>query len=90
MRVFFRGGQDDHFDHRLLGADEPRRGQAVKLGHIQVHEHDVGAELACLVHGFASVAGLADHLDSARLEQTARSITKQRVIVGYQYAHEAV
>src|ERR1700687_4117000 len=58
-REFFRGGQDDYFDIRLLRADESRRGQAVKLGHVQVHEYDVGPQPPCLVDGFASVTGFA-------------------------------
>lgn len=39
VRVFFRRGQHDYFDVRLFGADEPSRSQAVKLGHVQIHEH---------------------------------------------------
>ena len=87
VRVFFRSGQDDHFDVGLLGADEPSRGQAIELGHVQVHEHDVRTEPSRLVDRFASVAGFAGDVDAARLEHAAQSVAEQRVVVGDQNAH---
>jgi hypothetical protein len=61
---------------RPFGADEPSRGQPVELGHVEVHEHDIGAEPPCLLESFAPAAGFADDFDSARLEQAAQSTAK--------------
>jgi hypothetical protein len=85
--ILFRCGQDDDLDVRLLGTDEPSGGQAVKLGHVQIHEHNVGAEPPRLVDSLAAITGFADHLDPARLEQTAQSVAEQSMIVSYQNAH---
>jgi hypothetical protein len=60
-----------------------------KLGHVQVHEHDVRAEPPCLVDNFAPIAGFAYHVNPARLEQASQSVAEQSVVVGYENAHRA-
>jgi hypothetical protein len=87
VRVFFGSGQDDHLHVRLIGADEPSRGQAVELRHLQVHEHEVRTEPSRLVDRFAPVAGLSDHFYSPRLEQASQSVAVEGVVVGYQNTH---
>jgi NAD(P)-dependent dehydrogenase (short-subunit alcohol dehydrogenase family) len=77
VRVFFRAGQDNHLDVRLIGADEPSRGEAVELGHVQVHEYDVRAKPLRLLNSLASVVGLADHVHAARLEQASQSVAEE-------------
>ena len=46
-----------------LREDEPRRLDAVQLGHRDVHHDDVGPEEARLRDGVAPVGGLADDLE---------------------------
>jgi len=87
--VFFRGGQHDHFNVWLLGADQPRRGETIELGHVQVHEHDLGSEPPGLVDCLAPVAGFTDHVHSPRLEHAAQSVAEQSMVVGDQNAHKS-
>ena len=57
------GGEHEHVRVGQRGADRACRLGAVHLGHAQVHEHDVGAQLAGEVDGFDAVRGGADDLD---------------------------
>ena len=56
--VVVGGGQDHHLDLGLLGADQPGGGEPVDLGHREVHQDDVGLELAGELDGLAAVPRL--------------------------------
>ena len=56
-------------EHQRLGSPGARRGsggllRAVHRGHAQVHEHDVGVQVACELRGLDAVGGCADDLDA--------------------------
>ena len=64
----------------------PGRREAVRAGHPDVHQDDVGALGPGQLDGLVAVDRLADHLDVVRgLEQHAEAGPDQRLVVGEQY-----
>jgi hypothetical protein len=62
--VAVEGGEHEHPRRARLRADERRGGDAVELGHPQVHEHDVGMMEVHLGEDLAAVRGLPHHLET--------------------------
>ena len=91
--VTFEGGEDQDFDagHALVGTDPPGCLQTIDAGHPDVHQHDVGAMLACERDGLGAVFGLTDDFDVVSgVQQHAKAGADQRLIVGEQDAdHDA-
>jgi hypothetical protein len=70
-----RAGQDPFY---LPGCIE-----SVPIGHIDIHQHQVGGQTACLKNGFVAGACLADDLDCAEFFQMQPYRAPEfRVIVG--------
>ena len=66
-------GEDDHLERPIRFAEDPAgRGEAVELGHANVHEDDVGTVTACDLDGFEAGAGFGDHVDVGLLAQHHR------------------
>ncbi len=88
-------GREHQDAHGLLagrGQQPPRGLDPVQLGHPDVHQHDVGPQLARLVDGLEPVAGLADDLEIVLgVEDHAEAGAHERLVVGDQQAdaHEA-
>jgi hypothetical protein len=60
-------GRDDHDRERVLdvrAGEQPRRLDAVELGHAHVDQAYVGAQLARQRDRLAAVGGLGDHVDA--------------------------
>ena len=81
------GGQDDHLHVFLLRRQLPGRGDAIELWHRDVHQHDFRIQFACKLDGLAAVVRLTDHFVALGLQQTAKAVPKQRVIIGNQDSH---
>src|SRR5262249_7326946 len=59
---------------------------AGELGHREVHQHDVGKEVARELDATASVLGLADHLDVLELaEEEPKAAAKRGMVVDDQH-----
>ena len=68
-----------------LREQPPRRLDPIELGHADVHQHDVGLELADLLDGVEPVGRLANHLEVVlRVEDHAEAGAHQRLVVGDQ------
>jgi hypothetical protein len=83
-----RGEDQDAAATQLgVGADLRRRGEPVHLGHADVHDHDVRAQLAGEPHRLPAVRGLADHGDVVgAVEEGPEGLAQQCLIVGQQHA----
>jgi hypothetical protein len=78
-------GEHDHAATRVALEDRARGIGTIQLWHGQVHEHDVGLQLARLLHRLAPVADAGDHLDVALgFDQVAQPFGHHGVIVGDQ------
>ena len=76
------GRQDEHAG-RVAGGDPAGRGNAVELGHADVHEHDVGRQARDAVDGLVAVRRLADDLDvGVVLEHEPEARPYERLVVG--------
>ena len=64
----------------------PRRLDAGQAGHLQIHDHDVGRELADEPQRLAAVVRLADHLEALLLEQAPEAAPEEIVVVDQQHA----
>ena len=74
-----------------LGEDPPRRLEPVDVGHLDVHQHDVGMASADEVDRVAAVARFADYADARLLlEDRPESGSDQRLVVGDQDRDRAV
>ena len=72
-------------------AQQPGGGDAVELGHADVHEHDVGAVAVDGAEHAAAVVGLADDLDALRAGQHhPQPRAHERVVVDEQDADTAL
>jgi hypothetical protein len=75
----------DEDDLRLRGGlPDPSGGlDPVHAGHPDVHEHDVGRELASLFHGLLAAAGLPDHDDGVvgQLQRRAETLSGHGVVI---------
>src|SRR5918912_3505165 len=78
-------GQQQHGRDVLRGQDL-RRVESVELGHLDIHDDDIGTRLARQSHGGRAVAGLADHLIAERGEHLPQVEPDQRLIVRYEDA----
>jgi hypothetical protein len=61
-------GRQDHDRGKVLLADALGRGEPVQHGHLDVHDHEVGGQLARQSDGRLAVCGLADDLEPLFLE----------------------
>ena len=58
--IAFAGQKHDRRVQELIAlANQGRQLGAVAIGHVQIHQHQVGAEL---IHGVQHFEGVADHL----------------------------
>ena len=53
-------------------SEQPGRGEAVHAWHADVHEHEVGRAAVGEGDGLDAVCGLADDLDTGRVEPTTK------------------
>src|SRR5437667_189777 len=58
----FFGGDHDHRAMRSAAGDQPRRLNAVQVGHVDVHQDDVRLELGGTSNGFVTARGGADQI----------------------------
>lgn len=85
--VDFEGGQDDHADMGEAGvlADHAGGREAVRAGHPDVHEDDVGALLPGQSDRLGAVGRLADHLHvRLRVDEHTERAAQQCLVVGEQ------
>ena len=88
VRLVLVGGQYQHIRTRALLADQPRRGDAVEVRELDVHQDHVGLELARQADGFPSVGGFTDDLDDLLvLKKIFDAFTEKRLVVGDQHLH---
>lgn len=87
FRFLFRRGEDHDFHLRRFTDDQLRRADAVELRHLQVHQHEIGLELARERHRFAAVLRFADDLVSLRKQEASQAVAEERVIVGNEDTH---
>ena len=79
-------GERDDLDVRAARLDLGRGGDPVHDRHQQVHEHDVGLELADELDGAPPVLGLAHDLDVVeQLEEPVQAAADDRVVVDQQH-----
>src|SRR5919199_6767376 len=78
-------GQQQHGRDVLRGQDL-RRIEPIELGHLDVHDDDIGTCLARQAHGGRAVAGFADHLISERGEHLPQVEPDQWLIIRYEDA----
>jgi hypothetical protein len=64
----------------------PRRLDAADPGHVQVHHHDLGRNLADLLERPGACVRLADDVDALLLEQGTQAGAEQVVVVDQQDA----
>ena len=74
------GGQHQH--GRPGGGDLPGRREPVQLGHLHVHHHQVGGQLAGEPDRLLAVAGLADHAVAAVLQGLHDVDSDQHLVLG--------
>ena len=84
--VLVRDRQHEHAGQRREHRDLPRRLDAADPRHVQVHDDDVGRDLADGAQRLGAVVALADHLDALLLEQVAQPGPEQVVVVHEQDA----
>ncbi len=79
------GGEHEHVRFGQGRANRPCRLGAVQLGHAEVHEDDVGAQLAGELDGFDAVGGRADDLDVVgEPDEHGESLADGALVVGDQ------
>ena len=88
-RIAERAGR--HRDHRnalrrFVGGQPARRREAVEVGHLHVHEDDVGMMLARERDAFEP-AGRGDHLQAGALEQAREDAAAHGAVVDDQRGH---
>src|SRR6266545_447336 len=88
LGVFVRGGEDDHLDLGLFGADQAGGGETVQLGHREVHEHDVRLEAVRQLDRLAAVPGLPDDGQAVGFQQAAQAVAEECVIIGDEDVHQ--
>ena len=82
----------EHQDLRAVAGREHAAGRldAVELGHADVHQHDVGGELARLLDRLQAVGGLADDVEVVLgVEDHPEARAHERLVVGDQHPHRA-
>lgn len=85
--VDLEGRQYDHADvgEGRVGADHAGRGEAVRAGHPDVHQHDVGPLLLRQQYGLCAVRGLSYDLHvGLRVDEYAEGAAQQGLVVGEQ------
>ena len=63
------------------GEDLARRGDAVRAGHEQVHQDDVGLVVQAELDGLAAAAGLGDHDDPGALQHITQHPPYERIVI---------
>src|SRR5438477_4810137 len=87
LAVGFERGQDQYLDARDRFHDLPSCFDAVDVGHLDVHEHDVRLQLGGLLDSIGAVDRLADDLHPLIItEQACEAGPEERLIVDYEYA----
>jgi hypothetical protein len=67
----------------VVSGDEPRRLEAVHLGHADVHQDHVGTGAAGQLDGLAPVGSFTDHVDVfGRTQQHDEAAADQSLVVG--------
>ncbi len=80
-RVFF-AHRDRHHLHVGVAADELARGfQSADAGHLDVHQHDIGFQLAGLLQRLFAGLGLSHHLQAFNVGQHARDTCPNQIVV---------
>ena len=74
----------------MIGFEPAGDGEAVKAGHLEIEEDDVGAEAVDQLDGFESIVGFADDRNAADLfELLTEDLAGDRFVVGNESAHQA-
>src|SRR5207253_10535292 len=81
-------GDRQHYDprQRCDRGDVARRLDAAHARHVEIHDDDVGRDLAHEPHRLAAGRGFADDLDTLLLEQVAETRAEKVVVVDDQHA----
>src|SRR6266581_2912079 len=80
--VGFEGGQHQDFDLRVLGDDAAGRLDAVEVGHLDVHQHDVRLRGEGDLDRVEAIDGFADDGDAViAVEQSGQSRPEKRLVV---------
>jgi len=89
--VEVEGREDDDLRRRGRAvAQDPSRLEPVQPRHPDVHQHDVGLQVASELDRLGAVARLADHLDVRfRLEDQPEAGADERLVVGEQDPNHA-
>ena len=61
--LFCETRQRNDFDLRVFLVDLARGGDAVRAGHHQIHQHDIGFVKGHHLHGFGAVGSLANEFE---------------------------
>jgi hypothetical protein len=85
--VTLERGEDHHTTVQLAVFGNPPRGlKAVTVGHLDVHQHDVGPQAPGAGHGLLAVRRLADNLDlGIGLEDHPEAGANHRLVIGQQH-----
>src|ERR1019366_2172529 len=79
------GGEDDHLCLGVVGADPSQGFDAVDIGHLNVHEDDVGFRLPRLRDRLGAIGRSGHHADVVLyLQHGAEAVEHHGVIVGHQ------
>ena len=70
--------------------DAPRRLDAVKPRHPDVHQDDIGLVLKHRRDRLLTVGGLGQHVDARRLEDEPEAAPHQRLVVGDHHGHRTL
>lgn len=83
-------GRDEDDGGAVMGFELAGDGEAVKAGHLEIEEDDVGAEAVDQLDGFESVVGFTDDRNAADLfELLTEDLAGDRFVVGNESAHQA-
>ena len=78
-------GRHHHGDAGQLSPDLPGRLQLVYLGHVYVHEHQIGPQTGALRHGLPAVGTVSPTLDAGFVGQhVLQALAGQVVVVDYE------
>ncbi len=80
-RIFFTDGDSDDLDIRVAAQHLARRFQTSDTRHLDVHQHDVGLELARFFQGFLAGIGLSDNLQTINVGQHACDACPDKIMV---------
>src|SRR4030095_5359212 len=67
--------------------DFASRIQAIQHGHADIHDHNIRLECLHPLYGLAAIRSFANHLQALTLEQRAKALADEHVIVCQHYAN---